>query len=104
MKPRDPISQLFDAAKNYDEYSESKEDLGELASLIKDININHQDENGETALHWAAVRGHRKLAQLLIENKADPDVVSNEGKTALYWAVHRNQREIASDLIRKAKA
>lgn len=104
MKPRDPISQLFNAAKNFDEYSESKEDLGELASLIKDVNINHQDENGETALILAAVRGHQKLAQLLIDAKADPDIPSKEGKTALYWAVHRNQCEIASDLIKKAKA
>ena len=41
--------------------------------------VNQRGTEGETALHWAAHGGFRKIAALLIENKACKDLVTKVG-------------------------
>jgi ankyrin repeat protein len=47
------------------------------------VNINDADENGKTALRWAAQGGHIEIAQMLIENGADVNHVDKYGNTVL---------------------
>jgi ankyrin repeat protein len=37
------------------------------------------DEEGNTALHWAAVGGHVQLVKLLLDNGADIEAKSRDG-------------------------
>lgn len=43
-------------------------------------------ENGRTPLMVACHKGHLAIAQLLLERKADPNIVNKEGVTALTFA------------------
>ncbi|CAG5088495.1 Oidioi.mRNA.OKI2018_I69.PAR.g11865.t1.cds [Oikopleura dioica] len=48
---------------------------------IKD-HINAGTSQGLTALHWAAARGHYDIVKLLVENGANPTLLTARGKTA----------------------
>ena len=48
--------------------------------------VNEKDNDGETALHCAALRGNEAVVRLLVDLGADVNAKSNDGKTALYWA------------------
>ena len=48
--------------------------------------VNTRDNGGKTPLHYAAAYGHRKVAQLLIERKAECDARDAEGFTPLRYA------------------
>ena len=49
--------------------------------LIEDpkCSLDAKNEHGMTALHWAAVRGRRKVAMMLLAAGASTDVVDENG-------------------------
>jgi ankyrin repeat protein len=50
--------------------------------------INERDEMGATALHYAALGGHRAVAQFLVENGAEINAPDAEfGATPAGWAI-----------------
>eukprot|EP00978_Attheya_sp_CCMP212_P000783 scaffold1603_cov45-Attheya_sp.AAC.2 len=77
----DPNSKLRKAATN-DNVPSLKEALEEGAS------VNHHDEEtGETALHFAADRGFLRSTLFLLKAGADPNSVDTEGISVLQAAV-----------------
>ena len=58
--------------------------------------VNWKDQNGKTLLHYAAWKGHKEIAELLIANGANVNAKDKDGYTPLDWAAG----EIA-DLLRK---
>ena len=75
-----------------------KEKMLELLSTNK-ININFQNENGWSALHFACDEGNLKIVDILIKSKADLNLKNNEKKTALNIAVMRGFFDISKLLI-----
>jgi hypothetical protein len=63
----------------------SKNDSAAIEVLLKHgVNPNARDEEGDTALYWAAQeRAGPKVFELLLDHKADPNVKNNYGKTPL---------------------
>uniref|UniRef100_A0A0N5A9F4 Non-specific serine/threonine protein kinase n=1 Tax=Syphacia muris TaxID=451379 RepID=A0A0N5A9F4_9BILA len=57
--------------------------------------------DGETALHCAAARGHTECVQSLLEAGAPVDDVDQDGQTALHLALRRSHIDIALLLITK---
>ena len=57
--------------------------------------INHVDRNGNSALHWASFP---EIAELLLENGADPMIRNNEGRTPLEHARKNNRTDKAAFL------
>jgi len=53
----------------------------------------------KTALHLAAVGGHKEVVELLIANGADVNVMDAAGQTPLYYAVSRGHKESTELLI-----
>lgn len=50
--------------------------------------INKKDQDGATALHWAALNGRRDIAQLLLQRGADPNSLDNlYNATPAGWAI-----------------
>ncbi|KAI3644790.1 hypothetical protein MP228_010954 [Amoeboaphelidium protococcarum] len=48
------------------------------------VDVNAQNAvNKWTPLHWAAYQGHLQVAQLLLNNGADPSIKNESGKTAV---------------------
>jgi ankyrin repeat protein len=105
-------------------------DLAKIQELLKDNPelVSSKDENGATALHWAATTGHRDVVELLLANKADVDARTysrkhvdvllptssvedmqnfnsgmvgreKEGATPLIWATLGGKKEVAELLI-----
>lgn len=54
----------------------------ELLLNNKDININLQDSDGQTALHFASSCGHLDCIRLLIQHGADRKLLNNDNETA----------------------
>ena len=75
-----------------------KEKLLELIGS-KHININFQNENGWTALHFACDEGNLKIVEILIKSKADLNLKTNEKKTPLHISVYRGYFDISKLLI-----
>jgi hypothetical protein len=51
------------------------------------VDINLYDNQGMTALHYAAAGGHVDMVQLLLENNADPNLPKqNTGYTSVHFA------------------
>ncbi|MCB9228075.1 MAG: ankyrin repeat domain-containing protein [Deltaproteobacteria bacterium] len=68
--------------------------------LAARANINLSDDHGKTPLHWALLRGHTELADILIQtteinlNQADED-----GRTPLHIAAQWGYTELIQKLI-----
>ncbi|XP_058644378.1 ankyrin repeat domain-containing protein 55 isoform X1 [Onychostoma macrolepis] len=61
--------------------------------------INHQDNEGMTALHWASFHNRPEHVQALLQKGADPTLVDKDFKTALHWAVQSGSRLMCSLIL-----
>ncbi|XP_038615495.1 ankyrin repeat domain-containing protein 55 isoform X2 [Tachyglossus aculeatus] len=66
--------------------------------------INHQDNEGMTSLHWAAFHSRPRHAQTLLRKGADPTLLDKDFKTALHWAVQSGNRILCSILLGHARS
>ena len=62
--------------------------------LEKGAAVNAQNRTGETALMYAAWRGHSDIVQLLLEKRADLTLKNRQGDTALALAESKGHLEI----------
>jgi ankyrin repeat protein len=79
------------------------------ALIAEKAQVNCQDRNGWTALHWAALNGQADRVALLLQNGADPKLRTKGGQTPLDEAKTSNsesrvQAEFAKtrELLRRA--
>jgi cytohesin len=81
-------------------------ELGNIEAVKQHLNdgteVNAKGGTGRTPLHWAAIEGHKEIAELLIAEGADVNAKTNDGKTPLDEAINPfyNKTEIAN-LLRK---
>ncbi|WP_174516142.1 ankyrin repeat domain-containing protein [Wolbachia endosymbiont of Cardiocondyla obscurior] len=61
--------------------------------------INAQDKDGMTPLHWAVADNNKELAKLLIKHRADVDARNRDKHTPLHYAAVHGYVEIAKYLI-----
>lgn len=62
--------------------------------LERNVNINIQDDVGNTALILASMEGHTEVVALLLNSDADKSIVNKYGNDALFYAKRRNHRNI----------
>lgn len=70
--------------------SAKKGDLADLKAVldIRPQDINRRDSSGATALHYAALNGHRNLVKELVRRGADINATDGEfGATPAGWAI-----------------
>jgi len=81
---------------------ENKIDFIKELLSYEGIDLNIQDNNGYSALHFAVQNGNLDVVSLLLENKADIDVQDNWGNTPLWRSVNNypDNREIINILIK----
>jgi cytohesin len=60
-----------------------------------------KDSSGLTRLHWAAVYGHKAIAELLIAKGAEIDAKDNNNWTPLHWAAINCQKGVVELLLAK---
>jgi ankyrin repeat protein len=82
------------------EIKKNKPNLNLVSDLIVlGANLDWQDEDDWTLLHWAAWNGQVKIAQMLIDAGANLNVQNEWEQTPLHWAVKYGKVEIARMLI-----
>mgnify|MGYP000140170196 CR=1 FL=1 len=69
--------------------------------VITKASVNHQDEKGRTALHWAAFVGSLEAVKALLERGADVNSTDSLGWTPLHCAAAQCHAGIVSYLIEK---
>ncbi len=91
---------LINAAK---EYRFGMPDV--VRSLLNhNADLEAKDQNGMTALHWAASIGNPDVVVILVEKKANVEAIDNNGKTPLDLAVDRvDGDKSVVDCLTKAK-
>ena len=78
-------SEIHDAALNGD--------LEKVKALLKGdpelvfSQTTNKDDEGSTPLHFAALNGHKEVAELLLANRAKVDATNGTGWTPLHVAV-----------------
>lgn len=70
-----------------------------FAGLFKGPNINWRDDSGCTALHLAALNGHREAVIFLLHNDASANTPDNAGSFPLHLAAFNGHHEVAKILI-----
>jgi Ankyrin repeats (many copies) len=62
--------------------------LSDVARLLIDrgADLQAQDQQGNTPLHWALEKGRIATARLLVDREADIGIKNNQGMTALQVA------------------
>jgi RNA polymerase sigma factor (sigma-70 family) len=68
--------------------------------LMEGMDVNEQDANGQTILHWAAKAGHLEAVELLLHYHADATRRDHTGRTALQLAVEERHSDVAKRLRR----
>ena len=85
--------QLLRAAK--------KGDLNRVVSAMRSCKtLNCRDQNGYTALHWAAAEGHLKVLRAILQSRrANLNATTKSGATALHWAAGQGTVEAVKMLL-----
>lgn len=52
--------------------------------IEKGAEVNFQDNDGRTSLHYAVISKNRKMVALLLSSGADPNMEDKQGHTFLY--------------------
>ncbi len=63
------------------------------------LNINHQNTQGMTALHWAAAQGHNNIVKLLLDFGANVNLQNAEGNTPLHLAARNGNLSVVKLLL-----
>ena len=71
--------------------------------IEKGLNLDYRDEKGNTALHYASENGCKDIVLLLLNKRANKDLVNNDKETALFLACQSGQKETANCLFNKGQ-
>lgn len=84
-------------------HTAAKKGLKQLILFLieKGININSQDEDGETPLHYAARKNRPEIINLLLDHGAQINVQDNVKDTPLHIAAMRGHEPIIQLLLQK---
>jgi ankyrin repeat protein len=63
------------------------------------VDVDAKDDDGRTALHWAAKNGHDVEVQQLLKHKADVDAKTVNRKTALYRETENRHEAVVRLLL-----
>ena len=76
------------------------DDRASVAQLVAaKANVNIVQDDGSTALAWAAVRSNSEITQLLLKAGANPNLVNEQGVGPLYIAIGSGSVPIARMLL-----
>lgn len=64
-----------------------------------DVELDIQNDFGNTALIWSIMPSYVEIARILIAAKADLNIQNKSGYTALIWSIMNNNAEITQMLI-----
>ncbi len=74
---------------------------GVAIALLKKggINVNYRDDDGNSPIFYASMKGAKELVKLLLEKEADVSLANNTDKYPIHAAAQGGNREIMEMLI-----
>ena len=66
--------------------------------LQANANVHAVDNNGRTALHWAAGKGRARVADVLLHANTSTTTVAKDGRTPVQYAEQYGHGELAERL------
>ena len=78
-----------------------QQDTAVRALLKRGSDVNHQDSDGDTSVHGAALYRNAKILGLLLDAGANPNLKNKVGGTALMWAAAYGHDDIVRDLLNR---
>ena len=79
----------------------SKSNLNFIKEFIKQINVNTQDNSGQTALILASIEGYKDIVKILLQKEANVNIQDHYGQTALILASIEGYKDIVKILLQK---
>lgn len=77
-----------------------KGDLAKIKDfIVHRVGINAEGQHGETALHLAALHGHKQIVNLLLSCGAAVNVQDEDGETPLHYAAGKGYPDIVELLL-----
>lgn len=77
-------------------------DLSHLEFLLeRDASVDFRDQYGLTAIHMAAIKGHKDVVMLLVEFGSDLECTEAEGRTPLHMAAISGNKDTVEVLINR---
>lgn len=97
MKNNNGLTDLMKAAQGWNEG-----DLEEVVKLLKaGADVNQADDNGATALSWAACKGQLEILGKLLDAGANVNQASKVGMTTMMHAAREGYEEIVAELLKR---
>jgi uncharacterized protein len=87
-----PTSEVAEAASRGDKAAIQK-------LVVQKANVNAQQADGATALHWAVFRSDKEMVDMLLKAGADPKLANRDGSTPLWLASVNGDAAILSLLL-----
>src|SRR4029079_17822620 len=85
---------LLDAARS--------DDAASVVRLIREgADVNAREPDGATALSWAAVRSNARIAELLLQAGANPNLTNDVGISPLSLAITNGSVALVVVLLKK---
>ncbi len=74
-----------------------------LLEKMEGADVAAKDGDGRTALHWAAMNGHKDVVALLLDRMEGVDVAAKDeyGRTALHCAAREGHKDVVALLLEK---
>ncbi|PYH79190.1 ankyrin [Aspergillus uvarum CBS 121591] len=98
------LSLVQEAKKRQESVPEACRLLQKLLPCLKDESLNRIDDEGKTALHYAAELPGSEITKLLTDHGISIDGLDNDSKTALQLAVENKKLENVTALLRRGAA
>lgn len=85
---------FIDEVMNIDSEEKKREMLDNLETLINSgVDINSQNNEGKTAVHYAILKGCVTTARIFLESKVNPDICDHKGRTLAHCCVWESKVE-----------
>ncbi|MCB1108359.1 MAG: ankyrin repeat domain-containing protein, partial [Chlamydiia bacterium] len=98
VTPQDPKQSSFNADQDLIDFAKQGR-INFIEAALKDgANAHYKDSKGNTALHYAAMHGHREVVNLLLKRGAASTVINQAGQSPLDLA-KQNEHEAVIPLL-----
>lgn len=106
FEPRSDVESVVeDTCGNHAPFTSQSghEEDTEVLTFYSGIDLNSQDNFGQTPLSWAARNGRKRTTQLLLgDDGVDPDMKDYNDQTPLSWAAQRGHDQVIQAILSKS--
>jgi len=89
----------MEITRYYLQFCQGRDDI--VKTLIEQgVFVDHQNNQGETALFWACSSGLSKMTELLLQSGANPNISNVDGVSPLHMAAANGYLELVRTLVK----